>query len=146
MQHGAVTHLSIAPDYGAQTRSVESVVVVEGQGLEGDRYFGTTRQVTIVCEAELQQAADALGMESIPAGATRRNITVSVSELPRVHGTKITIGEVELSVWRDCTPCEVMETAVGTGAREALQNRAGVSASVSRGGTIKVGDPVSISD
>ncbi len=146
MQHGEVTHLSIAPDYGASTRSVDSVVAVEGKGLEGDRYLGTTRQVTIVCDGELQQAADALGLESIPAGATRRNITVSVSELPRTHGTRITVGEVELTVWRDCAPCEVMETAVGEGAREALRNRAGVSATVSRGGTIKVGDPVSIAD
>ena len=64
--------------------------------------------------------------------------------LPRAHGTKINIGEIELAVWRDCAPCEVMETAVGPGARSALDSRAGVAATVVRGGTIKVGDPVSI--
>jgi MOSC domain-containing protein YiiM len=146
MQSGTVTHLCIAPDYGMPTQAVESVVAVAGKGLEGDRYFGTTRQVTIVCEGELAEASTDLGMETIPAGATRRNITVTLPSLPRSHGTAITIGAVELQVWRDCAPCEVMETAVGPGAREALRSRAGVAATVSRGGIIKLGDPVSIAE
>jgi MOSC domain-containing protein YiiM len=144
MQDGTVTHLCIAPDYGTPVQSVESVVAVEGQGLDGDRYFGTTRQVTIVCEGELDEAAADLGMESVPPGATRRNITVSVPSLPRNHGAVITVGDVELKVWRDCAPCEVMETAVGQGAQKALRARAGVAATVARGGIIKIGDPVSI--
>ncbi len=112
---GTVTHLCIAPGYKQAVVSVDAVEAVEGSGLRGDRYFGTTRQVTVVCTGELDEAAAVLGMDSIPAGSTRRNITVSLPSLPREHGTRIRVGEVELAVWRDCAPCEQMETAVGRG-------------------------------
>lgn len=136
--------IHVADAYGAEPRAVEQVEAVAGKGLVGDRYFGTTRQVTLVCRGELEKAAADLGVDGIPHGATRRNITVDLDTLPRTHGTSIRLGEVELAVWRDCAPCEQMETAVGTGARAALRDRAGVSATVVTGGTIRVGDPVRV--
>jgi len=137
-----VTAIHIASEYGADVRPVTEAEAVAGKGLMGDRYFGTTRQVTIVCRGELDRAAADLGGDAIPAGATRRNITVDLDELPRTHGTPLRIGEVELQVWRECTPCQVMETSVGPGARAALEDRAGISATVVTGGTIRVGDPI----
>lgn len=116
---------------------------MEGKGLEGDRYLGSIRNVTLVAEGELQTAADQLGYP-IPAGATRRNITVDLDRLPRTSGTLIRIGEATLSVWRDCPPCERMYQTVGPRAREALVGRSGIAAQVVEGGMIRVGDPVSI--
>ncbi|MDH3248999.1 MAG: sulfurase, partial [Acidimicrobiia bacterium] len=78
----------------------------------------------------LEAAAAELGVERIEGGATRRNITVELPSLPRTHGTRIEIAEAVLAVWRDCTPCDVMEASVAPGARAALRNRAGVSATV----------------
>lgn len=141
---GTVTHLLIAPAYGEPTVSVPEVTAVTGQGLEGDRYFGRVRQVTLVATGELLEAATVLGLQSIDAGATRRNITVELPSLPRRHGTPIVIGSAELTVWRDCPPCELMETEVGPGARAALRNRAGISATVTRGGVIRLGDTVEV--
>lgn len=122
---------------------VAEVRAVEGKGLEGDRYLGSIRNVTMVSEGELQEASEQLGYP-IPPGATRRNITVDTSRLPRMTGTIIQIGEATLSVWRDCPPCERMHEAVGSGAREALVGRAGIAARVVKGGMIRVGDPVHI--
>ena len=137
----AVTHLHLAALHKADLTEVTEVVAVEGKGLEGDRYLGTTRNVTVVAEGELDEAADRLGYP-IPPGATRRNITVDVDHLPRTTGALIHLGEATLSVWRDCPPCERMYETVGPGAREALQGRSGVAAQVVKGGLIRVGDPV----
>ncbi len=139
---GTVKAIHMAPGYGKPVEPVDWVEVVEGKGLRGDRYFGTRRQVTVVATGELEKAAAELGRDSIAEGATRRNITVEAEALPRSHGARIEIGDVVLEVWRDCAPCEVMETAVGPGARAALSDRAGVSATVVEGGVISVGDPV----
>lgn len=122
---------------------LESVEVVDGMGLEGDRNFGTVRQVTVVAAGELDRAAGDLG-QRIPPGATRRNLTVDLPSLPRDTGARITVGEVVLEVRRDCSPCEVMEESVGAGGRAALQGRAGVSATVVTGGRIRAGDPVRV--
>ena len=142
---GTVTAIHIAAEYGRPVEPVERVEAVAGKGLRGDRYFGSRRQVTLVAAGELGAAAAQLGVERIDEGATRRNITVDLPSLPRAHGSRIEIGETVLTVWRDCAPCEVMETAVGPGARAALRDRAGVSATVLAGGTIRVGAPVRLS-
>jgi MOSC domain-containing protein YiiM len=135
-------HIHLALAHGAPMQAVDDAQAVTGSGLVGDRHFGRTRQVTLVCTGELEEAASELGLASIPPGATRRNLTIDLPSLPREHGARILIGAVELSVWRDCTPCEVMEESVAPGARGALADRAGISATVERGGTIRVGDPV----
>lgn len=138
-----LTHIHIAPTEGADLRSLPSILATSGKGLEGDRNYGRTRQVTVVASGELAKAAAALG-RGIAPGQTRRNLTVDIESIPRAHGTIITVGEVRLAVWRDCAPCELMNELIGDGAREALKRLAGVSATVVAGGTISVGDPVTI--
>ncbi len=139
----SVTHIHLATDHRAGLTEVKQVLAVEEKGLEGDRYLGTTRNVTVVAEGELEAAARELGYP-IPAGATRRNITVDADRLPRTTGSLIHMGEATLSVWRDCPPCNRMYETVGPGGREALAGRAGIAARVVKGGVIRVGDPVMI--
>ena len=83
-------------------------------------------------------------MERIDGVSTRRNIVVDLDRLPRTHGTRFRIGETELEVWRDCAPCNLMNEFFGDGAREALQQRCGISAAVVTGGVIRVGDSVQV--
>ena len=139
---GSVSHIHIGSQHGAEPQSLDEVRAVQDQGLEGDRNFGSIRSVTIVCEGELTKVAADLGKEAIAPGATRRNITVTLDELPRTHGTEIQLGEVLVEVWRDCAPCVYMEETVGQGARDALKGRSGISATITGGGLIRVGDPV----
>lgn len=140
---GRLLHIHIAGDHRAPMVELDEVEAVEGMGLAGDRNFGTPRQVTLVAAAELAEAAAELGI-AIPPGATRRNLTVELPFLPRETGARIRVGEVVLEVRRDCTPCELMETEVGPGARAALQGRSGVSAHVVAGGRIRSDDPVAV--
>lgn len=135
--------VSLAPAYGDSLERVDEIQLVEGHGLEGDRYAGSARQVTIVCTGEVRAAASLYGAP-IDAFETRRNLVVDLDELPRTHGVRIAVGETELEVWRDCAPCEVMDEIFGDGAKESLRKRAGISAQVVKGGTIRVGDPVTV--
>ncbi len=140
----SLTSITIAPGHRAPLVSLANATLIEGKGIEGDRYFGTTRQVTVVAAGEVAKAESERGMGPMDPADTRRNLVLDLDEIPREHGARIVIGEVELSVWRDCAPCEQMDEIFGEGARPALRERAGVSAQVIRGGTIKVGDPVAI--
>jgi MOSC domain-containing protein YiiM len=141
---GTVRFIHIGAAHRRPLHAVDTAVAVAGMGLRGDRNFGSTRNITIVCDGELRLAAQELGIDAIAPGGTRRNITVTLDELPRRHGTRVHLGEVIVEIWRDATPCEVMDAEIGPGARQALEDRAGVSATVTRGGIIRVGDPVVI--
>lgn len=138
---GTLRFIGIAADYGSDIEPRSEVMLVVDHGIDGDRYAGSVRQVTIVCTGEVAKAAAELGRPIDPA-ATRRNLVVDLPELPRSHGTEIHIGETVLTVWRDCAPCEIMDDIFGPGAKEALRRKAGISARVVTGGTIRIGDPV----
>jgi MOSC domain-containing protein YiiM len=141
-----VLALTTAPSYGSDLVRHDAITLIGGEsgGIEGDRHVGQRRAVTVVCTGELAKAAAEHGVDLIDGVATRRNIVVDLDELPRTHGTRFTIGETELEVWRDCAPCNLMDDFFGDGAREALQRRCGISATVITGGTIRVGDSVQI--
>lgn len=145
-----VLALTTAPDYGAAVVTSSEITLATADaaaghhgGVLGDRHFGKRRAVTVVCTGELAAAAAEHGVEGIDGVLTRRNIVVDVDVLPRTHGTRFTIGETELEVWRDCAPCDLMDEAFGEGARTALKQRCGISATVITGGTVRIGDQIS---
>jgi MOSC domain-containing protein YiiM len=140
----SLTSITIAPAYGATLQSLHAAELVAGQGIVGDRHFGGVRQVTVICTGEVTKAAAEWGSGDMDPAASRRNLVVDLPELPRDHGAIIRIGDVVLSVWRDCAPCELMDEVYGEGARRTLARRAGVSAQVVEGGSIRIGDPVTI--
>jgi MOSC domain-containing protein YiiM len=150
MPHGHRTYdptmtvlaLTTAPAYGDDLVEHDEIALTTGVGIDGDRHAGKRRQVTIVCTGELAAAATEMGVDSIDGVRTRRNIVVEATALPRDHGDRFSIGEVEFEVWRDCAPCELMEEAFGVGAKTALRNRCGIAASVVSGGVIRLGDVV----
>jgi MOSC domain-containing protein YiiM len=144
MSAGSILAITTAPEYGADLVARQSIELIAGGGLPTDRHAGARRAVTIVCTGELARAAAQHGVDSIDGVMTRRNIVVDLPELPRQHGTRFTLGEAVLEVWRDCAPCELMDEFFGEGARHALKQRAGISATVIEGGTISVGDVVQI--
>jgi MOSC domain-containing protein YiiM len=125
-------------------RSVESVVAEAGIGLVGDRYHGTRhRHVTIQSQELLDHAADDLG-HGFDCGATRRNVTVDVGEIPSRPGVRLLIGDVELEVVRVVAPCRLLDDDIGPGAAAALRRRAGSACRVLASGTLRVGDTVNV--
>ncbi len=141
-----VAAINIAPSRKAPMQSVDEVRADAGKGLAGDRHHGArNRQVTVQSRDALGLAAAELGYGFDP-GATRRNITVDAGQIPATPGARLQIGEVELEVAREATPCRVMESSVGPGAEVALRGRAGSALRVLTSGTIRVGDQVHIAE
>jgi len=125
-------------------RRVESVEIEAGRGIVGDRYHGSRhRQVTVQSLSELEEAQSRHGAP-IDAGLTRRNITISKGAIPRRPGHRWQVGPIALEVVRDAAPCKLLEDDLGRDVRLALSKRAGVVCRVLSGGTLVVGDPVSL--
>jgi MOSC domain-containing protein YiiM len=125
-------------------KAVTTVAAEAGKGLVGDRYHGTRhRHVTVQSQADLDEAAAALGAPIEPAG-TRRNVTISHGDVPTAPGARIRIGDVELEVVRRAAPCKLLDDSIGPGAKDALVRRAGSVFRVLTSGDITVGAPVDL--
>ncbi len=139
-----VAAIHLAPGRRLPMRPVADVVAEAGKGLVGDRYHGTRhRHVTVQSQQALDLAAADLGY-AFACGATRRNVTVDVGDIPTRPGARIRIGEVELEVVRIAAPCRLMDDGIGPGAAAALRGRAGSVFRVLSSGTFAIGDPVEI--
>ena len=123
-----------------------SVQAIENCGLEGDHYNkpGGSRQITIIQQEHLDEASDELNFTVKPI-LTRRNIVVqgvSLNSIP--NNSYIRIGDAVVQKTGDCPPCETMNKNLGKGGRAALEGKGGITARISKGGTIKIGDLLEI--
>ena len=144
MTVSVVTSIHLAPGTRLPTRAVQQVEAEVGKGLVGDRYHGTRhRHVTVQAQPDLDAAAADLGAP-VPAGATRRNLTISSGPVPTRPGTRVRIGDVLLEVVRLAAPCRLMDDYVGPGAMRALHARGGAVFRILESGTVRVGDAVEV--
>ena len=124
--------------------TVDSVRAVAGKGLEGDRHFheegATPGQALTLVEAEVVEDV------GLPAGETRRQITVRGVRLNELVGKRFRVGEVECLGVELCEPCSHLEAMTRPGIIKDLVHRAGINADILTGGTIRVGDAVSEPD
>lgn len=152
---GRVEGICIGQSAGAAMHSVSEAQAIPGVGLVGDRYAGHVgtyserptadgaREVTLF-EAE---ALDYLRAEhGIELAATdhRRNVTVRGVRLAELIGSRLQVGEVVLEGVLDCPPCEHLQALLGKPVLRPLVGRGGLRARILQGGTLRVGDPVSV--
>ena len=148
---GEVVSLHITPDREAPTKSVGTVRVVPGRGLEGDRYFfergtysdrpGPWREITLI---ELE-AIEALARDNelqITPGEARRNVVTRGAPLNHLVGREFLVGEVRLRGVRLCEPCAHLEGLTRRGIVSGLIHRGGLRAQILTEGTIRVRDPI----
>ncbi len=130
---------------------VEEIRVVEGRGIEGDRYAegtGFWTQYGDVCEVTLIQGEhldeiEAEGLK-IKNGEHRRNIVVRGIDLQDLRNRKFRIGEATLRYDRPRPPCRHVQQVTEPGMTKALRNRGGICVHVARGGTIRAGDEIEL--
>ena len=140
-----VVGLQIALASRLPMREVETIEILDGHGITGDRYENARhRQVTVQTLEEIAVAEEKVGRD-LDAVLTRRNITVDTGLLDRTPGSRIRIGSddngwVELEVVRDAAPCKLLEDTLGRDAKLALSKKAGVVYRTISGGSIKLGD------
>ena len=123
-------------------RLVPAATLITGVGLEGDKHAVAVsdRQVLLAD----QEALDAVGVQP---GTIKENLTVeglNVMELP--VGSRLHLGaSAVLEIIEVCEPCFRMDE-IRAGLKQELEGRRGMISRVVQGGSIHVGDPITIEE
>ena len=143
VQNAQIVSLQLCVGHREPMRQVDVATLIAGFGIDGDRHatpdgLRAGRQVLLMDQETLQ----ALSLER---GDVRENITVSGMDLALMaSGHRLMLGDdVVLRVSEHCAPCARMDE-IRPGLRTELEGRRGVLASVEQGGTVKVGDPITV--
>jgi len=129
----------------APMEELQSATISVEAGVANDfRGRAKQRQVTVLSADVWRDVCAALDAD-LPWTTRRANLLVEGLSLPQHAGDTLEIGEVTLRIERETDPCSRMEEQQ-PGLKNALSPdwRGGVCCTVIRGGSIAIGDPVSI--
>ncbi len=149
---GALLAIHVAPQAAAPMVALDAARLVEGIGIDGDRYaLGTgyyskkphaDRQVTLIEAETLEALRRDHGIDLAPE-ESRRNLTTAGVPLNHLVGREFRIGaEVVLYGGRLNVPCQYLEDLLGKKVFKPLINRSGLNCRILRGGVIRVGDRI----
>jgi hypothetical protein len=135
-----VVAIHIGPEEGEALALVESVRVLAGKGVEGDRHFrpNGARSGQALTLVEEEVVADV----GLAPGETRRQVTVRGVRLNDLVGKRFLVGDVECYGVELCEPCLHLQELTRAGIVDDLVHRAGINADVITDGTITVGDRI----
>jgi len=150
---GCVAHLHTAPRAFLPMRSCASLRLIEGVGVDGDRYATDNgfysnlshpgRQVTLF-EMEALEAIARDYKISFAPHEHRRNITTRGVPLNHLVGIEFQIGAVRLIGHQLCVPCRHIEQLTGKEVFNAMVHRSGLLARILSTGDIRVGDAIQL--
>ncbi len=129
----------------APMETLEQAEVSDQTGVAQDsRGKPGNRTVTVISARDWREVCAELGQE-IPWTTRRANLLVDDIDLPKSAGQIIEVGDVRLKVTMEVDPCSRMDEQV-EGLTNALKPdwRGGVGCCVLQGGTISIGDAVTI--
>jgi MOSC domain-containing protein YiiM len=151
MFQGQLAGIFVAQHRIEELQAVDTVEVVAGRGLVGDRYYlkeGTfskrdhpDREVTLI---EIE-ALEGLAREyeiTLKPGQARRNLLTRGVPLNHLVGRTFAIGSVVLRGIRLCEPCGHLEGLTCEGVKKGLIHRGGLRAQVITSGTLRVGEAI----
>jgi MOSC domain-containing protein YiiM len=148
MWAGSVVSIFLAEAEGAATFAVDEVKAVAGAGIEGDRTFRPggdqlpQDEITLIEQEAIAALARESGIELEP-GEHRRNLVTVGVPLNDLVGEEFQVGPVRLLGIALREPCKYLENLTGRpGLLRGLIHRGGLGAQILKGGTIRVGDPV----
>lgn len=154
--NGRVLAIAIAPQVGAAMQSVASAEVLAGVGIVGDRY-GTGRDaarapdprspdqaITLIAREAIEAANDEFNY-TIEHLDTRRNVLTEGVRLNDLVGQTFRVGPVLVRGIELCEPCNYLEQRTFSGIKAVLKHRGGLRCCVVEGGTINVGDAITVS-
>lgn len=144
MLQSVLLWIGVRPGRKEPLLALDSVRAQERVGLEGDHYNSPDgkRQVTLIRQEDMADAASILGVAALDPALARRNFVVSGLHLPVAKGTVLSVGECRLEITGPCHPCERMDQNFGPGGTRALAGKGGYTARILQGGMIRVGDGV----
>ena len=149
-QDGCVTWIGTRPARREPLVARDAVEAIEACGLAGDRYVRPgrrtpgKRQVSLIQAEHLDAVASLLGRAALPPELVRRNLVVRGLNLLALKGARFRVGDAVLEYTGLCAPCSRMEEVLGPGGYSAMRGHGGIVARVITGGTIRLGDGVSL--
>ena len=146
-QTGKLEWIGIRPGKKQELIELKSARIVQGSGVEGDRFRGSIsgkRQVTLIQQEHMQVVAEILGKSKIDPGLIRRNLVVSGINLLSLKHQTFQIGKTVLETTGICDPCSRMEENLGSGGYNAMRGHGGITAKVIEAGEILIGDLVEL--
>jgi len=148
---GAVTHLATAPAASAPMCLMPSLNLIEGIGIDGDRYASGKgfysdlpepgRQITLFEMETLEALKRDHGIDLGPE-EHRRNVTVRGVPLNHLVGRRFWLGAALLEGTRLSTPCKHVEDVTGKVISRWLIHRSGLNCIILKGGVVHSGDIV----
>ena len=147
-----VRHLFISPGHNFfghhgqppgrnRVSEVEQIECVAGRGIRGDRFFDFKQdykgQITFFSEEVFAALRRDLDLPHAQPAATRRNAFVIGVDLNTLVGTEFEIQGMRFAGVEQCKPCHWMNSALGPGAEDWLQGRAGLRARILTDGVLQ---------
>jgi len=123
---------------------VEQAEFIENEGILGNANQKGMRQVTIIQEEHWREMMTELDANIDPS-ARRANLMVSGIPLRETQGKVLRIGSCAIQIYGETKPCYRMDDAL-PGLQDAMKKdwRGGAYGVIITGGSIKIGDPVSL--
>lgn len=150
---GLVEHLHITARAFLPMRAQDSIALIAGRGIEGDRYMlgieqgfysekpEEGRQVTLF-EAEVLEAIQRDYRVELLPEEHRRNITTRGVPLNWLVGRRFRIGPCLVEATRLSVPCRHIEEILDKQVFDPMVHRSGLNCRILEGGTVRVGDAV----
>jgi len=148
---GVLLAIHTAPEASAPMVELDAARLIEGLGIEGDRYAAARgtyshkphadRQVTLI-ESETLDALRRDHAIDLAPHETRRNLTTAGVPLNHLVGREFRIGEVVLVGGRLNVPCLYLEDLLGKPVFKPLIHRSGLNCRIVKGGTIRPGETI----
>ena len=137
--------IGVRPEHGAPLQPLTEARVIAGLGLEGDvaanGRSGGKRQVTLIQAEHLPVIAAFTRQNPVTPEQVRRNLVISGVNLLSLVKLRFRIGhDVVLVGTGPCAPCSKMDDTIASGGFQAMRGHGGITASVERGGILRVGD------
>ena len=148
MWQGSLLHIHTTPEGRAPMVELQSAKLIEGQGIEGDRYalgtgkyspFPDIREVTLI-EVETLEALIRDRDIDLSPEEHRRNLTTRGVPLNHLVGKRFRVGNVLLEGGRLNTPCRYLDLVTGKTVCDQMEHRSGLNCSIVEGGEIRTGD------
>lgn len=141
---GRVVAIAIRTAVKGPMRELREAVASADGGIDGDVKVAAHRGVTLIDRGQWSEVTRELKAE-LPWHTRRANVLVEGLNLAELIGKQIRIGAVELTVNAETKPCGLMDE-LHPGLRQALvpDCRGGVYGRVTRSGSFKLGDSVTL--
>ncbi len=148
---GVITHLHITPRGSLPMKGFESLNLIAGIGIEGDRYASEEgfysdrpeagRQITLF-EIEALEAIKRDYDIDFEPHEHRRNVTLRGVPLNHLVGKQFRLGQAVLEATRLSTPCRHIEEVTGKEVFNPMLHRSGLNCMIIESAIVKVGDQV----